>query len=109
MRRKPLFGCLGAIGLVTVAALIFLYVNVLRPMNEIMGDLKQLGRLSDMNEQVVAQGPFEAPADGALSADQLERFAGVQASMRAALGADYDELRRLLTLIGERVKVRASS
>jgi hypothetical protein len=94
MNRKFPYGCLGVLGLIAVAALLFLYVNVLRPTQEIMADLRQLGDLTEMNAEVKEPGPFSPPADGALSPDQLERFARVQTSMRSALGPDYDELSR---------------
>ncbi len=94
MNRRFLFGCLGVVGLAAVVGLIVLYINVIRPTREIMGDLRQLGTLSELNEQVVEKGPFVPPAEGELSADQLERFAAVQTAMRAELGNDYDEIRR---------------
>ena len=94
MNRKFLYGCLSVLALIAVAALLFLYVNVLRPTQEIMADLRQLGDLTEMNARVTEAGPFTPPADGALSSDQLERFAQVQTTMRSALGPDYDELSR---------------
>ena len=48
--------------------------------------LKSFGQLDEIDKRVANTERFAGPANGELSADQVERFARVQHSVRAALG-----------------------
>lgn len=77
------------------------YLTIYRPTKAVMGDLQQLSELRAMNEGIADSGGFQPPGDDLLTAEQVERFARVQASMASELGSDYGVLQdRAMTLEG---------
>jgi hypothetical protein len=93
MNRKILFGCLGAFALASLAGILFLYVYVIRPASQVADDLKQLMALRELNAEIANVDPFKPPDSGALTEDQVRRFAAVQSFMADSLGASYAALR----------------
>jgi len=89
-------GCVvGAVLLAGVAAAA-LYVawGYLRPAATAVSDatagLSRLAAATDLDRALTAAGPYDAPASGALSADQVARFLRVQEAVRTTLGARGD-------------------
>jgi len=101
MKRRLLWGfALGFVILIGAVGTAF-YLTIYRPTQAVMADLKQLADLRAMNESITESGGFTPPADGLLTAEQVERFARVQASMASELGSDYGVLQdRAMTLEG---------
>jgi len=101
MKSRLLWGfALAFVVLIAVVGTAF-YVTVYRPTQAVMADLKQLADLRALNANLADTTAFTPPPGDLLTADQVERFARVQASMAAELGSDYPVLReRAMTLEG---------
>jgi hypothetical protein len=92
MQRNIIWGCLGSAGLVVILLLVAFYFFVFRPTEAVMADMAQIAELSDQNEKLRDLSLFAPPVNGLLTSGQLDRFARVQASMRAGLGSDLPVL-----------------
>ena len=90
--KKWVFGCLGLLLLVGVAAGVGGYFFVYRPARDYMASFAQLRVVPQLNEQVKNQDAFAAPASAELTANQVDRFLRVQEALRKSLGARLDEL-----------------
>jgi len=93
--KKLLFGCLGIAVLALVLFVVgaFILYRTGRPLydsarNYITG-LTELGKLDD---SIVNKTPYAPPANGELTAGQVERFARVQDHVRQALGQRMNEI-----------------
>jgi hypothetical protein len=82
------------LGLVVLAATGYFAYRAARPVLESAREyVASFGQqLDDLEEKVVNRQPFTAPANGELTKDQVERFARVQQSVRAALGRRFGEI-----------------
>ncbi len=90
--KKLMLGCLGVTLLVGIVGGVLGYVYIVRPAREYLTALRQLGSIGELDKQVRNQDPFEPPASGELSADLVERFAGVRQSVQSALGGEFAKL-----------------
>ena len=90
--KKLMLGCLGVTLLLAIVGGVLGYVYIIRPAREYVTALRQLGSLGELERQVRNQDPFEPPASGELSADLVERVAGVRQSVQSALGAEFAKL-----------------
>lgn len=96
--KKLLFGCLvvlvvGAIGL-SVAG--YFAYRAARPALESAGEyvrgLTRLTALSEIDADIANVEPYDPPANGELTPEQVERFARVQTHVRDTLGARVGEI-----------------
>lgn len=91
-----LFG-IAVIGIIVLAATGYFAYRAARPalqtareyVTGVTGFGQQLGEL---DKRVVNQQPFSEPSSGALTKDQVERFARVQQSVRGALGQRFGDI-----------------
>jgi hypothetical protein len=114
MKRKVLLAILGTFVLFMLVSVGVFYFYLLRPAQQVMGDLDQVAELQGMNDLVRNKSSFTPPSDGELTPADLERFARVQDAMAAGLGeAELHLLReraaRLkgLVLSGDEMETRA--
>jgi hypothetical protein len=91
---KLLWGCLGTVAVLCVAAGVAYYQFLFRPMMKSAPDILQIGTLADMNAGIAMRRDFQPPADNLLTAGQVRAFARVEAAIRDSLGQDRDLLRR---------------
>jgi len=94
--KKILSGCavvlvIAALG---VAVAMFFAYRAARPMFEGASDyVARAQEMASLGDRISNKSPYAAPANGALTEDQVERFLAVQASTRAKLGDRWDELK----------------
>jgi F0F1-type ATP synthase membrane subunit b/b' len=98
MNKKVVFGCLGAFLLVMIAAGVGLYHFVWKPVSAVatnaidgvkstvQGSIDAAQKLEALNQSIVNQGPFTAPADGLLTQAHVDGLLAVHQSMRDGLG-----------------------
>jgi hypothetical protein len=94
MKRKVLLAILGTFVLFMLVSVGVFYFYLLRPAQQVMGDLDQVAELQGMNDLVRNKSSFTPPPDGELTPTDLQRFARVQDAMAA--GLEEDELALLL-------------
>ena len=87
--KKVLIGCAGVAVVLMIAVGIGGYFVFNAARGYIEGFVELAERVPELNAQVVDQSAYAAPADAGLSADQIERYMGVQQTMTEALGARY--------------------
>jgi hypothetical protein len=114
MKRKVLLAILGTFVLFMLVSVGVFYFYLLRPAQQVLGDLDQVAELQGMNDLVRDKSPFTPPSNGELTPEDLARFARVQETMTASLGeADLalllERAARLkgLVLRGEEMETRA--
>lgn len=89
---KFVAGCLMGLVLLggLVAATLYYGWGYLRPaataVTDVTSGLARLGELTDIDRDLRHTAPFDAPASGELTADQVTRFIAVQQRVRTALG-----------------------
>ena len=90
--KKLLAGCLVALVLVGVAAAVAAYfawqyiAPVVQNVRQATGGVTALGGLAEIEQGLTNTAAFDAPESGELTPAQVQRFIGVQAHVRAALG-----------------------
>jgi hypothetical protein len=89
--KKVAIGCAVVLALLSLVIGIGSYVAYSKA-KQFVGGFAQLGELEAMNNQIRNRAEFRPPADGALSAAQVDRYVGVQRAMVASLG---DRVRKL--------------
>ncbi|MEO6238492.1 MAG: hypothetical protein ABIQ52_15960, partial [Vicinamibacterales bacterium] len=93
--KKLLFGCLGIAVLAAILFAVggyFLYRAATPVLDSARGYLSGLGKIGELDKQIVNQVAYTAPATGELTESQVQRFARVQDSVRASLGQRMTEI-----------------
>lgn len=95
--KKALTGCLLVVVLALVVGAGALWWFVLRPAwdagSALVGAAEQWQQVAAIEEDVARDdSDFEPPADGRLSATQVQRFVAVQQAIANALGEDWKQL-----------------
>lgn len=93
MGRKLALGCLVVFVLLFVAGGGVLWWFVLRPAGSAFGAVQDLGRIESIREGIADRSPYDPPADGELSEDQVDRYLDVQSAMREELEGRLQTLR----------------
>lgn len=85
--KKVLLGCSLFVFVATLALVAGGYFFVYRPVSGFVDDMRgvaeQFDEVASLDEQIENQQPFEAPADGLLTAEQVERYVAVQRAIEA--------------------------
>jgi hypothetical protein len=84
--KKLLIGCAVVVGLCMVGGAVgsyFLYHKV----KSAVGGFTQLAKVPEIERSVRNQSPYQPPASGELTKEQVERYYRVQQAIRASLGA----------------------
>src|SRR4051812_16444247 len=95
--KKVLAGCLivlaiAAIGF-SVAA--FYAYRVVRPMVDSASTyLDKAREVSRLGDEIKIKTPYEPPANGELTLQQVERFLAVQSRVRSDLGSKWDQIEK---------------
>ena len=92
--KKFLIGCLGVFVLVAAVGGFFAYRYVLRPVMGVVQNAEEFAEIAELDKNIRNTSPFSVPADGIITQAQLDRFLGVQASMKAQLSERFDEITR---------------
>jgi hypothetical protein len=99
MAKKIVLGCAVALVLGAVGGGLLLYQFVYKPGREALragGDAieswSRVEEIERLNDGVEDRSPFTPPDDGLLTADQVERFAGVLRRVREDLGPRWEVL-----------------
>lgn len=93
--KKLLTGCLVILVLGAIALSIGVYVayRAASPAVQSARDyLDRFSQLGELQKEIKNQTPFNAPATGELTKEQVDRFARVQSFVRSALGERFDEI-----------------
>jgi len=99
MAKKIVLGCAVALVLGAVGGGVLLYQFVYKPGREALqaggealGSLSRLEEVAALDEGVTDRSPFPPPADGLLTAGQVERFVAVQRRVREQMGPRLERL-----------------
>ncbi len=95
--KKILLGCLIVLAIVAVGFAVtgyFLYRAASPLVQQARDYVGGLSKLSDLEAAVANKATFLAPANGELTALQVERFARVQDRVRKSLGTRVDEIEK---------------
>jgi hypothetical protein len=89
--KKLAIGC-GVVALVVIVAGGVGFYYVAHRVSSAVRSLAALGSIPDIEAQVQDKSPYEAPASGELTQEQLTKFLAVQAAVKQQLGARFDQL-----------------
>lgn len=87
--RNVLLGCGCLVLVAVIVGGAAFYYFAIRPTRQALAKVDELSR---MDEAVEDQSPYDPPADGRLTAEQVERFIAVQDAVREDLGPRWEEL-----------------
>jgi len=98
MGKKIVLGCLGVGVLVIVVGGYFVYTLLIKPVTESMNVLKDI---HEANERIVDRTPYQPPATGEMTEEQVERFVAVQSTIRQGLEDRFAEFQQKYEELGE--------
>lgn len=81
-------------GVLAAVAGFYLYRTASGVVENARNYLEGMSELGELEKQITSRSPYAAPASGELTDAQMERFARVQASVRAALGERVNEIEK---------------
>lgn len=91
MGKKIALGCLG-IGLIMLIGGGYLTYNyIYKP---VMGSVDSLQEINESNSQIDNQSAYEAPADNAMTEEQVERFVAVQKQIQTGIEERLSEFQQ---------------
>jgi hypothetical protein len=101
--KKLAIGCLIALvlGCVVVGGVAFL---AYRRVQQTVTQFSELAKVPELERQVIVKDPFVPPASEELTANQLERFLGVQSAIRERLGVRFAEFEKQYKVFAEKDK-----
>lgn len=105
--RKLLTGCLIVLvlaAIATAAALYFGYRFARPYIDDATSYVERMRDIPAVADRIENKSPFEAPQDGELSENQVERFLSVQEQVRKTLGTRWSELEARATAFQEKAK-----
>ncbi len=91
--KKLLVGCGLALFIFGITAAVAGYYFVVRPARAFLASMTELSDVADLETALTNTSPFTAPADGTLSATQVQRFMAVQSAVKTQLGTRFEELK----------------
>lgn len=101
--KKVGIGC-AIVGGVMVIALVVAGMWAARTAKDYLEGYAELSKIPELNEQVANQSPYQAPADGRLTARQVEQYVSVQQSIREELGRRFRALEEKYDRLSETVE-----
>lgn len=97
-KKKIALGCLGILSLVIIIGGASVYTFVYKPISQGWGSLKEI---SQVNSEIEKQEPYEPPADGKLTEEQVNRFVSVQEDLQEQLGEVLEKMQDQYADIGK--------
>jgi hypothetical protein len=105
MGKKIAIGCAVVLVLAVAASAVGFYFFVWKPGGEMVrqgveiarsgkdfaAGFARLGEIAELDEEIEDTTPYDPPADDVLSAEQVERFVGVQRQVESALRTRLDD------------------
>jgi len=88
--KKVAIGCMSVLVVLVVSAGIVSFIAY-RMISSTVSEFAQLARVPDLERSIRNQSAFAPPAAGELSRSQVDRFVSVQKTVRARLGARFEE------------------
>lgn len=92
MGKKIAFGCLAVFALLVVGGGVVLYTTVLRPARDVVAAAQSVGRIQQLEEGIQNRADFEAPANGLLDQETLDRYLVVQQRIETSLAGRLEQL-----------------
>lgn len=97
--KRLAIGCLVVFAVLFVAGGVIAYIFVWQPARQVVTTVRQFQQLGELDQQVEARGPYDAPEEGLLAEEQVERYLRVQQDMRVSLESEYEQLQARIEAI----------
>ena len=102
--KKFVIGCAVALVLMVIGGSAAVYYFVYKPAKSFVSSMTEFGALAEADEKVANTATFTPPESDTLTEAQVRRFAAVQESLHAKMGARATELRTKYEALSARGK-----